>query len=63
MLQVRENEISLPKWSGGALAHFRNLVGHWLQKLRFVGSNACFSLMLLFRHAEITVGREEQYKG
>ena len=33
---------------------------HWFQKMRFVGSNASFSLMLLFRHAEITVGQGEQ---
>jgi len=56
MFQVPENEISLPKWSGG-IAHFRNLRGHWLKKMRFVGSNASFSLMLLFRHGETTVGQ------
>jgi len=30
--------------------------------MRFVGSNASVSFMLLFRHAETTVGQGEQYK-
>jgi len=33
---------------------------NWFQNLRFVGSNASFSLMLLFRHAK-TVGQGAQY--
>jgi len=40
MLQVRENEISLRKWSDGTahLRTFRGSVG--CKKMRFVGSNA-----------------------
>jgi len=41
------DEISLRKRSGGS-AHLRSFRGHWLQKMRFVGSNASFSLMLLY---------------
>jgi len=64
MLQVRENEIFLPKRSGGT-AHIRNLEGPLAQKMRFVGSNASYSIMLLFRHAEITIGQgsSEQVEG
>jgi len=40
------DEISLRKWSGGS-AHMRPLEEHWLQKMRLVGSNASFSLVLL----------------
>jgi len=44
------DEISLRKWSGGSayLHTFTPLEEHWLQKMRFVGSNASFSLMLLY---------------
>jgi len=37
------DEISLRKWS----AQLCTLEEHWLQKMRFVGSNALFSLMLV----------------
>jgi len=37
-------EISLRKWSGGSEGALVAL----LQKMRFVGSNAIFSLMLLY---------------
>jgi len=46
MLYVRENEISLCKLSDGP-AQLPTLEEHWLQKMRFVGSNASFSHMLL----------------
>jgi len=36
---------------------------YWFKKMRLtVDSNASFSFMLLFRHAETTLGQGEQYK-
>jgi len=60
-------DVKPPYWrlsgdDSGGTAHFRNLEENWFQNLRFVGSNASFSLMLLFRHAKTTVGQGEQYK-
>jgi len=59
MSQLRENEISLPKWSD-VIAHFRNLEGTLVKKMRCVGSNASFRLMLLFRNTETTVEQGKQ---
>jgi len=56
MLQVRDNETSLPKRSGGT-AHFRKLGGHWFKNCTLLATMLPFSLMHLFRHAETTVGR------
>jgi len=61
MLQLRENEISLPKLSGGT-AHIHNLEGTLVKKMYFVGSNASFSLMFFFRHAKTMEGQGSSKK-
>jgi len=57
MLQVRENGISLPKCSGGT-AHVRNCGS----KNVLCWQQCFFSLMLLFGHAETTVGQGSSKK-
>jgi len=43
------DEISLRKWSAWWYCAFAHLQReHWLQKMRFVGSNASLSLMCLY---------------
>jgi len=54
-------EISLRKWSGGS-EYLRTFRGAFVAEMRFVGSNASFSLMLLYTWYRPGLGKLVQWK-